>query len=254
MKIIFLGTGTSHGVPIVGCSCRVCTSTDHKNFRNRSSIHIDVSNHSIVIDTPAEFRLTTLKYKIKKIDAVLLTHCHSDHIAGLDDIRRYNELQNSKISICGNERTLKEVKSRFAYIFKKTQEGGGKPKLILKKIKPYCEFKTGNLKIIPILVKHGSLDVMSYRINNFVYMTDVSYIPQKSFEYLKDIKVLVLDASRKEKHPTHFNLSQAIETAKKISPEKVYFTHISHRLDHSSTEKKLPVNMQLAYDGLEVSF
>ncbi|MCX8093817.1 MAG: MBL fold metallo-hydrolase [Candidatus Goldbacteria bacterium] len=250
MKIIFLGTGTSHGVPVIGCRCRVCNSKDQRNIRNRSSIYIEKSGISIVIDTPAEFRLTTLKYKIKKIDAVLLTHCHSDHIAGLDDLRRYNELQGKKIPVFGNKETIKEIKERFSYIFKKTQEGGGKPKLVLKEIKPYKEFYIGKIKILPILVKHGCIDVISYRINDFVYMTDVSYIPEKSFKFLKNIKILVLDALRKEKHPTHFNLSEAVGIAKKLKVKKVYFTHISHRLDHDLIQKKLTKNMELAYDGL----
>ncbi len=252
MKIIFLGTGTSHGVPVVGCKCKVCISRNSKNIRNRTSIYIEKSGTPIVIDTPAEFRIATLKYKVKKINAVLLTHCHSDHIAGLDDIRRYNEIQNEIIPVFGNEETLKEVKNRFAYIFKKTQEGGGKPKIVLKKIRPYLKFKIGVITVLPITVKHGSMDVVSYRIGNFVYMTDVSYIPPASFNYLKNVDVLVLDALRKERHPTHFNLLEAIETAKKIGAKNVYFTHISHRLEHNAIEKELPHNMKLAYDGLEI--
>lgn len=253
MKIIFLGTGTSHGVPVVGCKCSVCNSHDTRNLRNRSSIYIKKSGISIIIDTPAEFRLATLKYKIKKVDAVLLTHCHSDHIAGLDDLRRYNELQNTKIPVFGNENTIKEIKNRFSYIFKKTQEGGGKPNLTLVKIKPYHKFMIGKVEIFPILVKHGTLDVMAYRIENFVYMTDVSYIPRKSFNFLKNIKVFVLDALRKEKHPTHFSLSEAIEIVNKTGAKKVYFTHISHKLDHHTIEKKLPLNVGLAYDGFMIN-
>ena len=145
---------------------------------------------------------------------------------------------------------MKEVKSRFAYIFKKTQEGGGKPKIVLKKIRPYFEFKVGKITILPMPVKHGSMEVISYRIGNFVYMTDVSYIPPTTFNYLKNVDVLVLDALRKEKHPTHFNLHEAIEVAKKTGAKKVYFTHISHKLEHGATEKALPTNMRLAYDGL----
>ncbi len=252
MKVKFLGTGTSHGVPLIGCECKTCKSKDKKNIRYRTSILISEGNTDILIDTPAEFRLRAIDYKIKKIDAVIFTHAHMDHIAGFDDIRRFNEIQEKIINAYADKKNLNEIKKRFNYIWEKTQSGGGKPKVNLKEIKPFKEFKIKNIKILPFPVWHGNLIVMGFRIKNFAYITDVSKIPDKVYKYLNDLDVLVLDALRIEEHPTHFNLFKSIEETKKINAKRTFFTHIAHSLEHNETEKKLPENIKLAYDGMEV--
>ncbi|MCB1141455.1 MAG: MBL fold metallo-hydrolase [Leptospiraceae bacterium] len=252
MKVKFLGTGTSHGIPVIGCSCPTCTSKDPRNQRYRTGLYIQDSSHSFIIDTPPEFRLRALEYKIQKIDAVLFTHAHSDHCAGLDDIRRFNELQNSSIPVYGNEETLSELRKKFSYVFEETQEGGGKPKLDLKLISDFETLKLGKLNFIGLPVYHGELKILGYRIGGFAFITDVSKIPEETFSRLKDLEILVLDALRIEKHPTHFNLEEAIEAAFRIGAQKTYFTHITHILEHESTEKVLPQTMFLAYDGLEL--
>jgi phosphoribosyl 1,2-cyclic phosphate phosphodiesterase len=246
-----LGTGTSHGVPLVGCGCATCTSTDPRNKRFRSSIWIKDRGTDIVIDTPAEFRIRSLEYNIMKINAILLTHAHADHVSGLDDIRIYNELQGGSMPVYCGKKTLSEVVTRFLYIFADTQEGGGKPKIDMMEVMPFVKFKVKDTLIEPIPVMHGDLSILGYKINNeLAYITDCSRIPEETFKSLKNIKVLILDALRDTPHPTHFSLAQATEAAKIVGAERTYFTHIAHALEHVSTEEKMLPNMRLAYDGL----
>ncbi|HRU39208.1 MAG TPA: MBL fold metallo-hydrolase, partial [Candidatus Goldiibacteriota bacterium] len=207
---------------------------------------------ALLIDTPAEFRLASLSAGINRIDAVLLTHAHADHVAGFDDIRRYNELSGMSMPVYSSAATLYELRKRFGYIFESTQEGGGKPKVVLFEVGHGKAFECSGISVTPIRVMHGETEVMAFRAGGFAYVTDVSYIPQDSIELLRGLDVLVLDALRPEPHPTHFNLETAVRTAGLLAAKRTFFTHIAHRLKHEETEKKLPKGMFLAYDGLKV--
>lgn len=252
MKITFLGTGTSQGVPVIGCSCEVCRSLDYRDKRLRTSIHLDIDGQSLVIDTGPDFRQQMLRENIGKLDAVILTHAHRDHTSGIDDVRAYNFLQNMNMPVYGTAETLAQIKNDFAYIFG-PDNYPGLPRLDLLPITENT-FKISNTSITPLPVLHLRLPVLGFRIGNFSYITDANAIPETTHEKLKGTTILVINALQREQHISHFNLDQAIEIVKKINPEKAYFTHISHKMGlHSVVSKELPSNIALAIDGLQIS-
>jgi phosphoribosyl 1,2-cyclic phosphate phosphodiesterase len=247
IKLTFLGTGTSHGVPMIGCKCPVCTSSDPRNKRMRTSARVEVDGRSFIIDTTPEFRLQCLANDVEHVDAVLYTHAHADHIFGLDDIRRFNEMQDSEIACYGNGETLSTIRQAFDYIFKPTQAGGGKPRITLNEVcAPFC---ADDIEITPIPIKHGCLDIFGYRIGNLAYITDCSEIPESSKPLLHNLDVLVLGALRRTAHETHFSLEEAVAAAKELAPRQTWFVHMAHKLDHEATNAVLPTNIRLAYDG-----
>ena len=252
MKITFLGTGTSHGVPRIACNCPVCSSNDSKNKRLRSSVMIEnEKGDSLLIDPSFDFRQQALKYNILEVEYVLVTHIHADHIFGLDELRIYNRLMKQPIQLYLSKKFDKRIKKIFTYIYNKPeQKGGGITSVKNNVIKPYSEFTIKNFKIIPLKVKHGKISIFGYRINNIAYITDTSLIIEESFKYLESLDVLVINALRHRKHTTHFNLQDAIENSIRIGAKKTYFTHISHEIEHAGTSANLPENIFLAYDGL----
>ncbi len=250
MKITFLGTGTSHGVPLVGCNCSTCTSNDPRDRRYRSAIYIQLSDLSILIDTPPELRLQLLENKIRKIDAVLFTHPHADHLMGFDDLRAINRLQKEEIYCYGNKMTINRIENIFDYIFNQIQLGGGIPEVILRKVD--ASFRINNTSVIPLPVKHGKLDIFGYKIGELAYITDCSFIPKETFSLLSDIKVLIIDALRYRPHPTHMNIEEALEVVDRLNVDRAYFTHLSHDLKHQKVNNELPSYVQLAYDGLQL--
>lgn len=250
MKLTFLGTGTSHGIPMIGCECSVCTSGDPKNTRTRSSVLIEVDHTSLLIDTSPEFRLQALRERIHQIDAVLYTHAHADHLFGLDDIRRFNDITGKAISCYGSAETLQTIRRAFEYVFVSTQIGGGKPQLEL--IDVTGSFNVKGTKVTPIPVHHGKINVLGYRIGNLAYITDCSNIPDSSSQLLANLDTLILGVLRVEPHETHFSMNQGLAVVEKLQPKRALFTHIAHRLDHEATNRILPSNIQLAHDGLQI--
>ncbi|MDC7247119.1 MAG: MBL fold metallo-hydrolase [Sphaerochaetaceae bacterium] len=250
MEITFLGTGTSHGVPKIGCSCRVCTSTDSKNNRYRSSIHIRQDDLSLVIDTGPEFRLQMLRSHITRLDGVFYTHNHADHINGIDDLRVFSE--TSPLTVYGPSDVIDDLHHRFSYAIGTNPFKGGIPQLNTV-IVPQEGVTVGNLRVIPIELIHGCRKVFGYRIGDFAYLSDCKVIPEHSYEKLQGVKTVVIDALRYREHPTHMNVDQAVASSLIIGAETVYLTHMSHELEHETLERELPGHIHPAYDGLKIN-
>jgi len=253
MKVYFLGTGTSQGIPVIGSSHSVCQSTDFKDKRLRVSVWISWDTHSYVIDCGPDFRQQMLASNCQKLDAILYTHEHSDHTAGLDDIRPFN-FKQGEIPIYAHQRVIDNLKKRFDYVFEMENKYPGAPCVQPIEVVNNFPFQIGNKMAIPINVMHGNLQVFGYRIDDFAYLTDVKTVDESEIEKLKNLKVLVVNALREEPHATHFNLQEALDFITLIKPEKAYLTHISHIMGfHEEVEKKLPENVYLAYDNLEIT-
>ncbi|MBU0695327.1 MAG: MBL fold metallo-hydrolase [Bacteroidetes bacterium] len=249
MKVTFLGTGTSQGVPVIACKCEVCTSQNPKDKRLRSSILIESDEKTIVIDTGPDFRYQMLRADVQKLDAVVFTHSHKDHVAGLDDVRAFNYKQQSAMEVYANLQVQEALKREFYYIFSDFKYPGI-PLLNLHNI-GLDSFSIGDIDLMPIEVLHYKLPVLGFRIREFTYITDAKTVPETEKEKIKGSKILVLNALQKEKHISHFTLTEAIDFAQEIGAEHTYFTHISHKLGkHDETSQELPKGIHLAYDGL----
>ena len=252
MKVTFLGTGTSQGVPVIGCDCQVCKSLDFRDKRFRSSVHFQIGEISLVVDTGPDFRSQMLRAGVKRLDAVIFTHEHKDHTAGLDDIRPFNFAQRKDMPIFGRSQVLEQIKREFAYVFS-SKKYPGVPQIAPVEIDE-SPFTIEGIQITPIPVFHYKLPVLGFRIGDFTYITDCNHIPEESFELIRGSKVLVLNALQKESHISHFTLDEAIQKAKEIGAEQTYFTHMSHKIGlHAAIEEELPEGIALAYDGLQVT-
>lgn len=250
-----LGSGTSTGVPLLCCKCPVCRSKDPKNKRLRASAWLQTRGKSILIDTSTDLRQQALANKIPRVDAVLYTHPHADHIHGIDELRSFNFAQKTSIPIFGNEWTYQDLTRKFEYIFnsKLPVEGGGIPQLHLTQFSSATpQVDVVGVPVQPIPVQHGSKECIAYRFDSVAYVTDCSYIPETSLDRLKGLSVLVLDCVKIEPHKTHLNLDRALEMVEKIRPKKTFLTHLGHDFDYAKTNRKLPKGVKLAYDGLKI--
>jgi phosphoribosyl 1,2-cyclic phosphate phosphodiesterase len=254
VRVWFLGTGTSHGVPMIGCDCAVCRSPDPRDTRSRPSIYLELDDGlRVLVDTTPDLRAQALRHGIRRVDAVLFTHSHADHVMGLDEVRRFNAIAKRPMPIYADAATLSDLRRTFAYAFEPPQYAGGRvPDLRLWTIGsgPYC---LGRQEVTPVPVLHGPLPILGFRFGAFAYLTDCSDVPETSLELLQDLDVLVLDALRHRPHPTHFALADAVATARRIGARQTYFTHISHDLAHEETNAMLPAGTALAYDGLALT-
>lgn len=252
MKVTFLGTGTSQGIPVIACPCPVCHSPNSHDKRLRTSVLIEIGTHNILIDSGPDFRQQMLKANVQKLDAILFTHEHKDHIAGLDDIRAFNYVQQKPIDIYAEERVHWALKQEFAYIFAE-QKYPGVPQVTMHLIDNQ-PFEIGEIQVVPIRVMHMRLPVLGFRIGDFTYITDANYISEDEKEKILGSKYLVINGLRKQKHISHFSLGEALLLIEEISPKRAYITHISHQMGfHDDAQAGLPPNVMLAYDGLELT-
>jgi phosphoribosyl 1,2-cyclic phosphate phosphodiesterase len=253
MRVTFLGTGTSTGVPVIGCGCAVCISNDLRNQRLRQSVYIEANRKHFLIDTTPDLRLQLLRYPIPRLDFVLFTHSHSDHLMGLDDIRPFNFRQRQPIHAFASPHTAKAVRRAFSYIWDDSQLGGGKPQLDLHEIEE--PFTHEGVEIVPLPVTHGNWTILGFRIGPFAYITDTNGIPPATMKLLEGVDTLALDGLRvAPAHPTHFTIGEAVEVAQRIGARITYLIHLTHEVDHESVEATLPPNVRLAWDGLELEF
>jgi phosphoribosyl 1,2-cyclic phosphate phosphodiesterase len=259
IRVTVLGSGTSTGVPAIGCDCAVCRSSDPHDRRTRPSILIEVRStapspfaaaiRSILVDTSTDLRAQALANDVRRVDAILFTHSHADHVFGIDDVRPYNQMQKSAIPCFADEETLANVRRMFSYIFEPPQQrGGGLPQLVPFRIAG--PFTLGGVEVVPVPLFHGRLPVLGFRIGSFAYLTDCNRVPDASWPLLDGVGTVVLDALRHRPHSTHFSVDQAVEVVARLGAERAYFTHICHDLPHAETCAQLPAGVELAYDGL----
>jgi phosphoribosyl 1,2-cyclic phosphate phosphodiesterase len=252
MEVTFLGTGSSHGIPVIGCNCDICKSDDEKNKRLRSSVAINIKGLNIIIDTGPDFRQQMLREKITRIDAVLLTHEHKDHTAGIDDLRAFNYLMKSSVNVYAEDRVLRKLKQEYRYIFKKDKYPGA-PDIDLFEVSNDMFF-IENIRVLPIRIFHNKLPIYGYRIENMAYITDVKTISDEEMSKLQDLELLIVSAIRVKPHIAHMGLNDVLELVAKLKPKKVYLTHISHmQYDFDKLSRILPENIFPAYDGLVIN-
>jgi phosphoribosyl 1,2-cyclic phosphate phosphodiesterase len=248
MRVIVMGSGTSSGVPVIGCQCPVCTSAEPKNQRTRASVAVGLAGATILIDTATDLRQQALRWGLDRVDAVLYTHAHADHVHGVDELRLYNLRQLQQIPCYAGPDVAERIRAYFAYIFSATESEGFRPYLELIPIDG--PFELLGLRVIPVPLLHGSLPVFGFRLGGFAYLTDVSEIPPGSWSLLEGLDLLILDALRPKPHPTHFCLEQALAVVERLKPRRTALTHVSHLLEHRSTNEKLPIGVELAFDGM----
>jgi phosphoribosyl 1,2-cyclic phosphate phosphodiesterase len=248
LRVTMLGSGTSTGVPVIGCPCEVCRSDDPRNKRWRTGLKLEIEERIILVDTPTDLRAQALRFGLPRVDAVLFTHSHADHIFGLDDVRIFNFRQRAAIPCYGSEPTLTNIRRIFAYVFEATQEGGGKPQLDLIPVRE--PFQVMGLRVIPVPVWHGDTEVFGYRIGRFAYVTDCNLIPETSYRLLDGVEILILDALRYRPHSTHFSVEEAMEAAARIGARRTILTHLAHEVDYGAPKVPLAPGVELGYDGL----
>lgn len=253
MRVTFLGTGTSTGVPVVGCRCDVCTSEDPRNQRLRQSAKVEMRGKHFLIDTTPDLRLQLLRSPIPRLDFLLYTHSHADHLMGLDDVRPFNFRQRETIHAFASPMTAAGIRRAFSYIWSDSQVGGGKPQIELHEVTG--PFSHDGIDVIPIPVRHGDWTILGYRIGPFAYITDTNGIPDESLALLEGVDTLALDGLRPSRvHPTHFTIEEAVTAAQRIAARMTYIIHVAHEVDHETVDATLPENIRLAWDGLELEF
>jgi phosphoribosyl 1,2-cyclic phosphate phosphodiesterase len=252
-SILVLGSGTSMGVPMIGCTCKVCRSTDQHDKRLRPSVLLKLENKRVLIDTTPDLRYQALRACLGRLDAVLYTHAHADHILGLDDVRPFNFMQRQDIPIFASAETLKAIESTFPYVFAKGPSESSRPRLT-PHVFDSAPFEAAGVLFTPIRVAHGKGTAHGFRFGDCAYLTDHSGIPEESMKRLAGLDVLFLDALRHNPHPTHSTVEESLRTVEQLKPKRAYFTHVSHDLMHATVETRLPENVRLAYDGLEIQF
>ena len=249
-RVTFLGTGTSHGVPMIGCDCATCRSTDPRDRRLRPSIYLDVPGRTtVLVDAATDLREQALTHNIRRVDAVLFTHSHADHILGLDDLRRFNAIQGAPLPCYADASTWVNLRRTFFYVFDGVARGGGGI-LQLTAIEITGPFSVAGVRVVPVPLLHGRLPILGFRFGGFAYLTDCSAIPDDSWSLIQDVDTLVLDALRHKPHPTHFSVDEAVAVVDRLRPRRAYFTHMCHDLRHAETSARLPDGVDLAYDGL----
>lgn len=244
----FLGTGTSTGVPVLGCHCPVCRSRDPRDVRYRASALIRHGSRSVIIDTGPEFRLQCLRSGVMNLDSVLLTHDHADHLHGIDDLRAFSLFKRKTLPVWGNAGTLAAIRKRFPYMWRPLQKGGGVPDVDLRLVDG--EFEAGGMRFTPVPIQHGVMGILGYRVGDVAYMTDISALPEASFRLVEGVSTMIVSCVRARRHPTHLSIAGAKELHARVKPERTFLTHLTHYYSHKEISAIMPVGMMPAYDGL----